>query len=196
MIDYAPNFVASTSTVYNDTEKLFLCYQSAAFLDIQDQRYEISKQISNRFHVPISSIRFCGPAHIGSSPHKKTLFAENTSDLDVAIISEQLFETYLLASMSNSKSLTDLSCFPIDKKSGSPTRDAFCQYAARGMFRPDYMPNCPQRAAWWTFFAKLSMDFPRFGSINAGLYLSERLFLEKQRESVEMLRTKGEFLND
>ena len=190
MIDYAPNFIGSKSSEFDDTEKLFLCYQSAVFIDKQDQRYEISKEISKWFNVPISSIRFCGSAHIGSSPHYKTPFVESTSDLDVAIVSAQLFESYLLISMNNSRTFNDLSCFPLDK-SGTPTRDEFCRYASRGMFRPDLMPNCPQRSAWITFFSKMSRNYPRFGNINAGLYLSEMLFLEKQRKSVAMLRKKG-----
>lgn len=192
MIDYAPNFVSSKLSEFDDTERLFLCYQSAAFLDCQDQRHEISKKIANFFKISIGSIRFCGSAHIGSSPHKKTPFVENTSDLDVAIISEQLFESYLLTSMNNSRKLQDLSCFPKGKNNNISTRDAFCQYAARGIFRPDLMPNCPQRAAWMTFFSKMSKDYPKFGSINAGLYLSEKLFIEKQRDAVAMLRNPGE----
>lgn len=191
MIDYAPHFLESKSPEYEDIEKLFLCYQSAAFMDQQDQRYEVSKKISKHFNISISSIRFCGSAHIGSSPHKNTPFAEETSDLDVAIVDGRLFEHYLLASMDNSRSLQDPSCFPIDGKTKISTKDAFCLYAARGMFRPDLMPNCPQRRAWIDFFSIMSRSFPRFKSINAGLYLSERFFIEKQRDAVKMLRVKG-----
>ncbi|HEY6022184.1 MAG TPA: hypothetical protein VIY48_20650 [Candidatus Paceibacterota bacterium] len=191
MIDYGPKFVGSKSSEFDDVEKLFLCYQSAAFLDRQDLRYEISKKIAGQFHVSISSIRFCGSAHIGSSPHKNTPFVEGTSDLDVAIINESLFETYLMHAMNNSRGLQDLSCFPV--KDGYSTRDSFCQYAARGIFRPDIMPNCPQRTSWMTFFSKLSRDYSMFSDINAGLYLSERLFLEKQRNVVARLRKQGEF---
>lgn len=190
MIDYAPNFFGSKSSEFDDTEKLFLCYQSAVFIEQQDQRYEISKEISKWFDVPISSIRFCGSAHIGSSPQNKTTFVESTSDLDVAIVSAQLFEKYLLTSMNNSRTFSDLSCFPLDE-SGTPTRDKFCLYASRGMFRPDLMPNCPQRSAWMNFFSRMSRSYPRFSNINAGLYLSEMLFLEKQRASVAKLRKKG-----
>lgn len=188
MIDYAPNFKNSSASEFDDTEKLFFCYQSAVFLSQQDMRYAISKEIATRFSISLTAVHFCGSAHIGSSPHRQTPFKEGESDLDVAIVSPQLFEEYLLISMNNSRGLTDPSCFPVDHSTQRPTKEQFCQYAARGMFRPDLMPNCSQRSSWITFFSRMSKKYSTFSNINAGLYLSERLFLEKQRSSVAKLR--------
>lgn len=192
MIDYAPLFADATSPEFEDAEKLFLCFQSAVFLDQQDLRYKVSKEIATRFSLPLTAIHFCGSAHIGSSPHKKTAFENGKSDLDVAIVSSQLFEEYLLVSMNHSRDLSDPSSFPVDHRSGLSTKDRFCLYSARGIFRPDLMPNCPQRASWMTFFSKLSRGYEMFSNINAGLYLSERLFLEKQRSAVAKLRQRKE----
>lgn len=188
---YISEIKSSAANSEIEAQKIFLSFQSHFFLLNQSIKFEIEKEIADFFNVSISEIKICGSAHIGESPHKETPFEIGVSDLDVAIISTRLFSMYLKISKANSKNLTDRSKFPIDKF-GQPTDHEFCRYAATGYFRPDLMPNCPQRATWRTFFGRLSDKYKSsFSSINAGLYLSEELYVDKQISAIDIIKNKG-----
>lgn len=192
MADTYINEIRSSTNSIEEAKKIFLSYQSHFFLNNQPLKYAIQKEIADRFNVSISNIRVCGSAHIGESPHKGSPFKVRESDLDIAIISAELFSSYIKISKSFSREFNDISAFPKDRITGKSLRDSFCYYAAMGYFRPDLMPNSTHRAAWMNFFGKLSDKYSdTFKNINAGLYVSEDLYLDKQFKAIEVIKSKG-----
>lgn len=169
---------------YNEiARKIFLTYPTAAFLGEEERQYEVFNEISSFLGVSISSIHVCGSAKIGKSVHKKTDFEKGKSDLDVAIVDAGLFTRYLNIGLAETNSYSDRAKFP--RRNGASTFDEYSSYLARGIFRPDLMPICAQRANWRDFFSLLSdRHLCLFGSISAAVYVSELCFEYKQRSVI------------
>jgi hypothetical protein len=163
--------------------KVFLTYPTKIFVGDEERQYRILNEIAAQFDVPIHNIHACGSAKIGRSFHKHRDFAAKESDLDVAILDARLFATCVESVLSVSKGYSDRTGFHI--RDGVNVYDEYIQYLARGIFRPDLMPSCPERAAWHNFFGKLSdKHSDLFKSITAGIYLSQSCFEQKQRSVI------------
>lgn len=176
---------------YNEiARKVFLTYPTMAFVGDEERQFEILDAVSGFCKVPITCIHTAGSAKIGHSIHKKTAFTPGESDLDLAIIDSQLFTSYLEAGLNLSKGYSDGASFPI--RDGNSTQNEYLRYLARGIFRPDLMPNGTQRAAWRNFFGRLTTKHTQiFSSISGAIYLSQGCFESKQR-SVIKARAKKE----
>ncbi|PCI42410.1 MAG: hypothetical protein COB46_00020 [Rhodospirillaceae bacterium] len=87
--------------------KLYLSYPTFAFIDNEDLEFEIKDAISSKLAIPITSIQVAGSAKIGLSLHKKTDFDPSFSDLDIAIIDNNLFNAYLETAYRNSRGYSD-----------------------------------------------------------------------------------------
>lgn len=159
--------------------KIYLTYPTNALIGEEERQYDILNDISQYFNIPINNIHVTGSAKTGRSFHKNTSFIPKISDLDIAIIDPNLFRFYSELVFKLSKGFNDLSVFPL--KNGAPTFSTYCNYIAKGIFRPDLMPTGPIRANWFRFFGKLSSKHKDlFSTINAGIYFSQIFFEQKQ----------------
>jgi len=169
--------------------KVFLSYQSQVFHDREDIEYEIKNSIKKHLKIPFISIQVAGSAKTGFSFFKQTLFTEGKSDLDISIISLDLYNSFLETAHKQTKGFTNLTVFPEYK--GKRTDRQFLEGIKKGFFNPFFMPNCVEKTEWLDFFRHLSNDYYQvFKNINAGIYSSEYFFEYKQIECIEEFKGK------
>jgi hypothetical protein len=138
--------------------------------------FSIVNEISKYFHVPITSVRIVGSAQFGYSYFSRRDFTARVSDLDIAIVSSELFQKYSEISYWLTERYTNLVKFPPPKKEGLDVPAQFREYLSTGYFRPDYMPYCEPREKWFSFFNQISNKHADlFKNINGGVFLSEAL---------------------
>lgn len=163
--------------------KVFLGYPTMAFIGKEERQHNIVNEISNFFKVPYMNVQVVGSAKTGKSFHKNTDFKEGESDLDVAVIDTGLFIKFMEVVSNSSKGYSDRTKFPI--KDGISRFDEYISYISKGIFRPDLMPSCRERAEWNKFFGRLSeKNSDLFKTINAGIYASQYFFESKQRSCI------------
>ena len=76
--------------------KLFLSYQTMVFKDNEDLEYTIKNTIKQHLKIPFTSIQVTGSSKTGFSFFNKTEFTEGKSDLDISIISLDLYNHFRL----------------------------------------------------------------------------------------------------
>jgi len=174
---------------YNEiARKVFLTYPTKAFVGKEECQFEILNAVSGFCRVSITAVQVAGSAKLGHSLHKKTMFTPGQSDLDLAIIDGPLFTSYLEVGLKLSKGYSDGASFPI--RGSISTQAEYLRYLARGIFRPDLMPNGPERADWGNFFGQLAAKHVAlFKSISAAIYLSQGCFESKQRSAIKARAT-------
>lgn len=162
--------------------KVYLTYPTSALVDKEEKQYEILNEISQYFKIPINHVQVCGSSKLGQSFHKISTFTPKVSDLDIAIIDSNLFLMYSELVFDITNGFQDYTKFTSTKGNNFSN---YTQYIAKGIFRPDYMPTCPQRANWFKFFHCLSLKHnDYFKSINAGIYNSQLFFEYKQTSNI------------
>ncbi len=162
--------------------KIYLTYPTKALVDREELQYEIFNEISTHFCIPINHIQVCGSSKVGRSFHKDAQFTPKFSDLDIAIIDSSLFLKYAEIVFNETKGFMDLTKFTNKDVNNF---DNYSNYIAKGIFRPDYMASCKERAEWHRFFHTLSLKHnDYFKSINAGIYLSQVFFEYKQTANI------------
>ena len=163
-------------------EKIFLIYPSYVFRNNEDLQFNIYKEISEKFKIPITSIQLCGSGKVGYSYYKSRPFDPLESDLDIAIINSNLFNFYMENILSQSNYLEQFYFSSGDKKS-------YITYLSKGWLRPDFMPNISLRHEWFDFFGSLSIKYSKyFAKISAGIFLSESIFRNKQKSLINKYR--------
>ncbi|MBG9447291.1 hypothetical protein [Cytobacillus firmus] len=184
-----------TETLVNDwvkpipkediVRKIFICYPTKAFQGREEIGFQIFDDISRFFNIPYNSVQVVGSAKTGKSYFKFTEFIEGESDLDIAIISPELYLEYMELSYKITKGYTDQSKFGFNRQQKSNVYE-FKKCISNGIFRPDLMPNCPEKSKWWAFFNKLSNKHNAiFKNINAGIYATQYFFEFKQIEGLK-----------
>ncbi len=170
---------------YNEiVRKVYLVYPTKALIGNEDRQYMILNDISCYFSIPIMSVQIAGSAKTGKSFYQNRDFIPGVSDLDIAIIDSSLFAYYMELVFTLTKGYSDRPKFPI--KEGRSTVDEYLSYLSKGIFRPDLMPTCRERAEWNNFFGKLSdKHSDLFKSVNAGIYMSQAFFENKQRTAIK-----------
>lgn len=153
--------------------EVYLSYPTFSFADLPKKEFLIKNAISNKFGLDIFSIHFGGSAKTGESYHKDSKFCAGKSDLDAAIISSGLFTKYLEITCEITKNFSDLTSFKIK----STQVEIFRSYLQRGVLIPEFMPQCPERTEWISFFNNLSQgNTDIFDNINCWIYSSQKLF--------------------
>jgi hypothetical protein len=131
----------------------------------QDQYYQLRDEISRYFKIHANQIELVGSAKLGFSikPRKRYMPFSDESDIDVAIVSDALFD------------LIWGDVFDYVEAGGTwERRQEFEKYLFRGWIRPDVLPSASrfQRSRdWMRFFDNLSSS-RNFGmyKIRGGLY--------------------------
>ncbi len=164
--------------------KLFLSYQTAVFSNDEDLEYCIKNAIQRHLKIPFLSIQVVGSSKTGFSFFNRTMFTEGKSDLDISIISLNLFNHFFETVHRKTSAFSDLSVFPYYK--GQRTDKQFLKNLQKGFINPFFMPDCTDKSEWLDFFRHLSNDhFKKFKTINGGIYSSEYFFECKQVECIE-----------
>ena len=94
------NFLESLRKLKNDEELIDYCRKYVIhgtpyiFIDREDKYYEFRKRIANNFNIFFNEVFITGSAKLGFSPRKRKNF-DYDSDIDIAIISNQLYEEIL-----------------------------------------------------------------------------------------------------
>lgn len=160
--------------------RIYFLSPTVAFEKEPDRELEIYQAVSKFFHIPFNSIQIVGSAKTGVSLIKNTPFSIENSDIDIAVIDQSLFMSYVEEAFTISEGYARNDLFPT--KNGRPTSNSFKEYLAKGMFRPDLMPYCPERAKWMSFFSKLSCKHSEFcAGMSAAIYASSVFFEWKQK---------------
>lgn len=129
-----------------------------------DKYYDLRNVVSDHFDVHPNEVILVGSAKLGFSiaPHKEFRPFGDNSDLDVAIISPRLFDTFWVQ-------LFDYS------RSGAlwEKLDDFEQFLFRGWIRPDLFPREISLASdWWDFFLGLTRSGQYRYQVRGALYRS------------------------
>lgn len=151
---------------------------------------DIFEAIKNNFKVPYSSIRVAGSARIGYSAHKKRDFKPGSSDLDIAIVSHELFSELLSEVSRVSRGFKDISGFEVRDEISDSER--FKSYLTKGMIMTKYMPSCPRRSNINSFFHRLQVAHSKlFGKITMAVYLDDIFYIQKQKSYISNLSNEG-----
>jgi hypothetical protein len=170
---------------YNEiVRKVYLAYPTKVLIGDEERQYQILNNISCFFGVPIMSVQVAGSAKTGRSFHKQKAFEPGNSDLDIAVIDPLLFQRYVEAIFTVTKGYSDNTGFSV--RGGKSVSEEYLAYLTKGIFRADLMPTCEERKSWNQFFGQLSKKHgDLFKSINAGIYMSQVFFENKQRSAIK-----------
>jgi hypothetical protein len=132
-----------------------------------DQYFALKQCISHQFGIHTTEVLVVGSAKLGFSiaPNKRYRPFGESSDIDVALCSSQLFDDIW----------SDVFKYWARGESW-PGLDDFRKYLFRGWMRPDKLPpsnSFPRSKEWWEFFRKLAAK-GEFGpyKITGALYKS------------------------
>lgn len=174
-------FLKRVSKLKNEEEIIDFCRKYLIhgipyiFNDNQDEYYEFRKRISNKFDINFYEIYITGSAKLGFSPFKKKIF-DYDSDIDVAIVSPQLYEKmlepiyeYQMELRKARRSITEREL---------KQYHSFLEYTAIGWIRPDKLPKSFNVAilkqSWFDFFNSISHGRSEVGNykVSAGVFKS------------------------
>ncbi len=168
--------------------KIYLSFPTNVFVGKEELQFEITNSIANQFKIPLTAVQIVGSAKTGYSYYKNQEFKPGESDLDVSIVSKELFINYTEKVLIETKGFKDLSSFGRNRD-GKSDFNSYRAYINKGIFRPDLMPACDSKNKWFNFFNKLSeKHFDLFDSINAGIYLSQKFFEYKQADNIDFYK--------
>lgn len=157
------------------------------------------KRIATKFGVSPQDVIIVGSARLGFSYRKQTVFSLE-SDVDVAIVSEKLFDEYsrIICRYHHDviRHVIALSTFEWSRYL------AFLKYFAAGWLRPDkgtaIMGQHPEASDWWRYFRSLSYRKSEVGDhkVAAGIYKSTyylkeyvKIGLEDHKNSITKARS-------
>lgn len=161
--------------LYDFCRKFVLHGTPYVFNGRDDDFYEFRKRIAQKFGIPFHEIYITGSGKLGFSPFKRKNF-DYDSDIDVAIISPNLFENIM----------RDISKYQMSfRRARTVVRESelemyhqFLEYVALGWIRPDKLPISFQMKTfkndWFDFFQSISYGKSEVGNykVNAGVYQS------------------------
>lgn len=166
--------------------RIYFLSPTAAFEKDPDRELQIYLKVSEFFDIPFNSIQIVGSAKTGTSLVKNTPFSAENSDIDIAVVDQSLFMYYVERAFNISEGYVRNDLFPKNKADGKPTTTYFKDCLAKGIFRPDLMPHCPERAEWMSFFSKLSSRHQEFcNGMSAAIYASSIFFEWKQKITID-----------
>lgn len=141
--------------------------------------YELIRRAAERLGVHPSCMVIAGSAKLGFSvaPEKRYHPFHNKSDIDLTIVSNELFE----------RVWREFYDAKIDAHDWSD-RKSFLKYLFSGWIRPDFFPDVktPTTDGWFEFFAELSRDAP--AGVNVALYRDWHFFETYQTKCIELCR--------
>ncbi len=153
-----------------------------------DKYHELRWEIKEHFHLEsIFNVFLVGSGRLGFSIKPDAQFRKfgDHSDLDIAIVSKELFEIYWTQARNSIFSLQEWK-----------NKDVFENYFFEGWMRPDKLKNGGEdldAKQWWEYFGNLSRS-RKYGdwSISGGLYYSLDCLEHYQSDAIEKIRDIGD----
>lgn len=138
-----------------------------AFIVERDKYFDLRSDISDHFLIHPSEVLMVGSGKLGFSikPSKRYIPFGEESDIDMAIVSPDLFDRVWKQSLEYSLS---------GALWGRESSDIFKKYLFRGWIRPDKLPVTPEfkeTQDWWEYFNLLT-NLHGIAKITGGLYRS------------------------
>jgi hypothetical protein len=167
----------SPSEIANFCRKHVLHGTPHVFENRENDFYEFRSRIAQRFEISFHEVIITGSAHLGFSPHKNTLFSLD-SDIDVALVSEKLFEEFIEIARSYQMQLRGARRSITVKE--QQMYHEFLEYTVLGWIRPDKLPTSFQvnstKDGWFDFFKSISYDRSEVGNykVAGGVFRSYR----------------------
>lgn len=135
--------------------------------------YDFREKIAKRWNVGFNEVLILGSGKLGFSYHKDSVFSQE-SDIDVAIVNAELFESFYLR----------IRNFQYDRERGIEVLTAeeekaynrFLEYMIKGWMRPDLLPmkitGRLSKQEWFDFFKSISYRNNSLGNykVAAGLF--------------------------
>lgn len=166
----------------------YLCNGSSPILN-DEQIFEIKFYIASKFNIHPNEVIITGSGKLGFSLAPDKLFKEfsENSDIDIAIISSNAFESFW----------NDLLDFNINIRSRNVKEEEdyrkFQDYFFRGWIRPDLFPfRYPKKKDWFDFFNDLTNKIYEYGEhkISAGIYKNFTTFELYNMKNIESIKNK------
>ncbi len=163
------------------------------FQNREDEYYEFRKRISENFKVAFYEVFITRSAKLGLSYYKRKQF-DYDSDIDIAIVSNSLYEAildkiyeYQIELRQNRKKITfkELNLY-----------HEFLEYTALGWIRPDKLPTSFQieklKQDWFDFFKTISYNRSEVGNykVVAGIFKSYSHFEKYTINGLKNLKNK------
>ena len=159
----------------------------------ENEYYEFRKKIAENFKINFHEVYITGSGKLGFSPFKNKIF-DLDSDIDVAIISNDLFE----------RLMWEINEFQLDLRLSRATFDIyelkkyhdFLEYIAMGWLRPDKLPTSVQikkiKNEWFDFFRGISYGNSEVGNykVAAGVFKSYQHFESYNISGFKVLQDK------
>lgn len=154
-------------------------------------QHEVISKISNEFKIPFRDVKIIGSAHTGFSFVKplgeKIIknYDKKTSDIDIAIINKELFNTLYLESFKSTEFFKNNTEFENAQKA-----KLFKENLLRGYIRPDTLGCKKIRTKWLRYFRDLSSEYKM--KMSAAVYFDEITFHAKLEEAYNIYEQKLE----
>jgi len=158
----------------------------------EDEYYEFRDSIAKKFNISFHQVLILGSAKLGFSYHKDSFFSPD-SDIDVALVNEQLFESYYVNICNYQYELDNGEATPRSDERAEFNR--FLHYLIKGWMRPDKLPERMKirsmKQDWFDFFKSISYDNCPVGNhkVSGGLF-KNYYYLEKYYTD-SILKIKG-----
>ena len=193
------DFFAALAVTQDEESLLDFCRRCClhgtpeVFSGVEDDYYEFRKRIAKKFDINFHEVFITGSAKLGFSPHEQKPF-DYDSDIDVAIISAQLYDRimsyihgYQMELRENRKAVHENELKMYHK---------FLEYGAIGWMRPDLLPTSFRvyelKRDWFDFFESLSYGRSEVGNykVTAGAFKSYWHLERYTLSGLRSLRTK------
>ncbi|WP_110692570.1 hypothetical protein [Salinicola halophyticus] len=151
------------------------------FYEREEELYNFKERICQKFTIHHTEILLVGSAKLGFSPIKKTHFSLD-SDVDIAIVSEELWEKVFQMGMELEYARKNAQITFHNEQLKKYHR--FLKFMAIGWVRPDLIPQHLQMSSfkndWFEFFNSISYGRSEAGDykVNAGIFRNH-MYLEK-----------------
>ena len=151
------------------------------FQQKEHEYYEFRKRISNKWNIMYHDVHITGSAKLGFSFFKQKQF-DLDSDVDVAIISNPLFDKFMVL-------ISDFQWRKRNRNITLTTKETedyhrFLEYPAIGWLRPDLLPlsirfdSKKLKDNWFSFFQSISNNNSEVGNykVSAGIFKNYQFF--------------------
>jgi predicted nucleotidyltransferase len=155
------------------------------FSSNEDNYFDLKKIIANKFVLGPESIYMVGSAKLGFSiaPHKLWKLFGDDSDIDMVVISENVFDKLWKELYEFNIELTDRT----DHENKIYYK--FLNYFFKGWLRPDLFPfNFKGKAEWEDFFKSISYNKYGFRKITCAVYRNAYFFENYHLNNIKKLR--------
>jgi hypothetical protein len=163
--------------------KLFLLDPAYIFKNDRIIGFKILNSIAEKYRIPLGCVKIAGSSQTGFSSIKDRDFIFGESDLDIAIVSPELFQQYCETAFTVTNGYLNRTGFK-----DVSTADHFQSNLQIGFFRPELMPLCREKTEWLAFFKSITdRNSTIFRTINGAIYFSETFFEGKQIAEIKRL---------